>query len=200
MKRYGMVLDLKRCFGCLSCVIACKAENATPPQVFWAQVKEEEVGKYPAATRIFFPILCNHCNEPPCRDACPTGATTKRDDGIVMVDYDKCIGCKACIGACPYGARYFLDKERYYYPEGPTPFEKVGYKRHQVGTTTKCNFCTDRISEGKEPACVDACIAKARYFGDLNELESEVSKLIRERNGVQLHPEWETDPSLYYLY
>lgn len=200
MVRYGMVIDLKKCFGCQSCTIACKAENATPPGVFFGSVRDEEVGRYPSATRVFFPILCNHCDEAPCRDVCPTQATIKRDDGIVMIDYDKCIGCKACIGACPYGARYYLEEIRSYYPQGKTPFEELGYKRYQAGTTVKCNFCVEKVDKGLEPACVETCLAKARHFGDLNDPESEVSMLIRERVGIQLHSEWGTDPSVYYLY
>jgi len=131
--RYGMVIDLKRCVGCYSCHIACKAENATPPGVFWARVLEKEQGEYPTATRIFLPVLCNHCKEPPCRDICPTGATTKRQDGIVYIDYDVCIGCRACMMACPYGI------PRY-------EWEAL------VPRIRKCTMCHERVAEGIQPA------------------------------------------------
>lgn len=199
MVRYGMLIDLKRCICCHSCTIACKAENFTPPGILWGRVREEESGVYPTPTRIFLPVLCNHCKEPPCRDICPTGATTKRDDGIVLIDYDKCIGCKACMAACPYGARYYMDKERYYYPAGPTPYELFGYSRYQIGVTQKCTFCSERIDKGLEPACVVTCPTNARIFGNLDDPKSNVSQIMKERLGIQLLAELGTDPSVFYI-
>lgn len=197
--RYGMTIDLERCFGCESCTIACKSEHGTPPIIFWRRVIEKEVGEYPNVMRVYLPIQCFHCKDPPCQAVCPVEAITKRDDGIVIVDYDKCVGCRCCAIACPYDACYFLDKIRSYYPEEFIPFEKVKYKQFREGTVTKCDFCVDRIEKGLEPACVQTCPADALRFGDLDDPESEVSRLIRERGGYQLRPELDTDPSVYYL-
>jgi Fe-S-cluster-containing dehydrogenase component len=197
--RYGMVIDLKRCIGCYGCQIICKSENATPPGVLWGRVVKRETGTYPNVRRTSMPLLCMHCKEPECEKACPSGATQKREDGIVYVDKDKCVGCRYCMMACPYNARYFMGKERSYFAEGPTPFEEVGYQRHVIGTVSKCDFCRDRVDNGLEPACVANCMCKARVFGDLDDPYSEVSRLIREKGGRQLLPELGTEPSVYYL-
>ncbi|MEE8448428.1 MAG: 4Fe-4S dicluster domain-containing protein [Thermodesulfobacteriota bacterium] len=167
------------------------------------------MGKYPAAKRIFLPVICNHCQDPPCRDVCPTGATEKNEEnGIVTVDYDKCIGCRACVAACPYEARWYLKEIRPYFPiseknpaPGFTPFEEWGYKKFQEGVVTKCTLCEERIQEDppREPACVETCPTTARYFGDLDDPTSEVSRLIIQRRGFQLRPEEGTDPSVYYI-
>ena len=199
MTRRVMVLDLKRCIGCQSCTVACKLENATPPGIFWARVLETETGKYPLAKRSFIPVICNHCQDPPCLRACPSGATTRREDGIVLVDQDICIGCKACIVACPYEARFLREDGRGYFSEELTPFEKVGYQKHQKGVVSKCNFCKDRVDKGLEPACVQTCPTIARIFGDLDDPDSEASRLIIERHAIQLHPEEGTNPSVYYI-
>ena len=200
MARYGMVIDLSRCIGCYACVIACKAENGTPPEVWWSKVLTSEVGKYPSARIVYTPLLCMHCQNAPCVDVCPTGATYKRANGIVAVDYNKCMGCRYCEIACPYGARTLLEEIKPYYPEfGFTPYEEMMYKKHQKGVVEKCNFCMERVDQGKEPACVQTCAANARVFGDLDDPNSEVSKLIAQRHGYQLLPELGTEPSVYYL-
>lgn len=212
--RYGMAIDLKKCIGCYSCVIACKVENGTQPGVFWARVIQREEGKYPTVRQVFLPMLCFHCVEAPCEEVCPTGATIKREDGIVYVDNTKCVGCRYCIMACPFDNRYFIDKMRTYFPGHTTPYEesKIEQFEHQRGVTQKCDFCMHRIDEGLRrglkvgvdrdatPACVNACITNARYFGDLNDPNSEVSQLIAQRKGQQLHWELGTDPSVYYLW
>jgi len=199
--RYGMVIDLKRCVGCNACAMACKVENFTPPGVFFTRVLTKEYGDYPATRKEFWPILCNNCSEPMCVKACPTGATVQREDGIVEIDYDKCVGCRYCMMACPYRVRFFFSRRQPYFDNGPTPYEILGeeYKDYQTGTVMKCDFCLHRVEQGLEPACVRTCIAKARYFGDLNDPESEVSRLIRSRGGEQLLREKGTDPSVYYL-
>lgn len=197
--RYGMAVDLKRCIGCTGCSVVCKAENATPPGVLWLRVVKQESGTYPQVRRFSMPIQCMHCDEPPCLEVCPTGATFKHPNGIVDINADKCVGCRYCMMACPYDQRFFNDGESCYFEEGPTPYEEVGYRRHQEGVVSKCNFCLPRLNQGLEPACVANCMTKARTFGDLDDPNSEVSKLIRDRGGYQLYPELGTSPAVHYL-
>ena len=188
MVRWGMVIDLKRCTACHSCSIACKAEHHTPPGVFWAKVVRMESGKYPSVTRQALPLLCMNCKEPECEKVCPTGATKKRPDGIVIVDSKQCVGCRYCAVACPYGARYFVNEWKDYFTGDRKP--SSAYAEHQKkkwleesdrGVVSKCNFCVDRVEKGRKPACVDACPCEARTFGDLDDPESEVSQLIKKR-------------------
>lgn len=198
--RYGMVIDLKKCLGCYGCQISCKAENGTPPGILYARVQKQEIGEFPNVRRLSLPLLCMHCSNPPCEEVCPSGATTRRPDGIVDIDKNACVGCRACMLACPYEARFFNAKLREYYPgQGLTPYEELLYKEHPTGVVEKCNFCLPRVQRGLEPSCVASCQAHARYFGDLDDPNSEVSKLIRDRAGYQLHSELGTDPSVYYL-
>ena len=118
MARFGMVIDLKRCYGCYACLMACKVSNNTPRGVFWSRVLKGESGEYPNVVRQALPVLCNHCEEPDCVSVCPTGATYKREDGVVVVDIEKCVGCKYCLVACPHGARYTVEEWESYFPEG----------------------------------------------------------------------------------
>lgn len=211
--RYGMVIDLSRCAGCCGCMLACKLEHGTPPEMSWVRVLVKEFGQYPAVGKVLMPVQCNHCKDAACVKVCPTGATTRRPDGIVYVDYDKCAGCRYCMMACPYGARYYNAKITGYFPgHGLTPFEEIAYRQLQVGVVMKCNFCLEKIEEGIKkglkpgvdraatPSCVNNCMTKARYFGDLDDPDSEVSQLIRAQRGTQLHPEFGTDPSIYYIH
>ncbi len=200
--RHGMLIDLQRCIGCYSCVVACKEENCTPPGVFWAKVLQKEEGQYPTVRKTFLPVLCYHCQEPPCRDICPTGATIKdEDNGIIYIDYDVCIGCRACAMACPYQNRHYWGKPKdtMYFPGVAHAYEQAGLQKYQRATSSKCDFCQARLEKGLQPACVVACITGARTFGDLDDPDSEVSRLTRERNGYQIMPELGTDPSVYYL-
>jgi len=131
---------------------------------------------------------------------CPTGASNQREDGIVAIDQDKCIGCRYCIIACPYNMRTFVQDIKPYYPgKGLTPYEKVRFAEQQVGVVVKCDFCADRLQESKEPSCVQTCPAKARIFGDLDDMNSEVSRSLARRNSYQLLPALGTEPSVYYL-
>lgn len=212
---WGMVIDLKRCIGCWACTIACKQEHYLPSGILWNRVIISETGKYPNARKEILPVLCNHCQEAACVKVCPTKATSKRDDGIVIVDYDKCMGCRYCMIACPYQQRTFNNGYREYFPgQGFTDLELLGQDIYplQKGTVVKCNFCVERITAGlakglqpgkdraATPACVNACVPKARVFGDLDDPDSEVSRLIKEKRAQQLHPEYGTQPSIYYVY
>lgn len=199
--RLGMVIDLKRCIGCYGCQVSCKAENGTRPGTTYARLLKKEWGTYPDVKRLSIPVLCNHCSEPPCVDVCPTGASQKQDsDGIVFVDGDVCVGCRACVMACPYGARYYQDAEHNYFDgEGPNEYEAARYESHARGVVEKCDFCRHRLKEGLEPACVANCMSKARIFGDLDDPDSEVSRLVRDEGGMQLNPEEGTNPNVFYL-
>ncbi len=215
MTRWGMVIDMKRCIGCYACVLGCKAEHFLPPNIFWNRVLIGETGKYPAVSKIIYSIRCNHCQEPKCVDVCPTGATQQREDGIVWVDEDACVGCRYCMIACPYQARSFYeDGDAEYFPgQGLTEHEKMGKTLypHEIGVVQKCIFCKERIDEGlakglkpgvdrdASPACMIICPTKAIQFGDLDDPYSEVNRLIKERKGVPFHEEFDTQPSIYYL-
>ena len=198
--RYGMVIDLKRCVGCYGCQLSCKAEHGTPPGVFFARVLKRECGSFPNTQVIFLPTLCFHCSDAPCVDVCPTGASHYREGGIVDVDKDTCVGCRACMQACPYDARYYNQEQRPYFPDQDlTPFEEEHYSEDNRNVVMKCNFCIDRVQEGLDPACVSNCPADARIFGDLDDPECKASRLIQERGGEQLQPELGTKPNVYYL-
>lgn len=203
--RLGMVIDLKRCYGCFACVTACKTENYTPPGVFWARVLKGETGEFPNTVRQALPVLCFQCEDPSCKTVCPTGATYQDPDGVVRVDKNKCIGCNYCKMACPYGARYMVEKWESYFPEGLPLSEYEEYSKERwieksgLGVSTKCDFCVERREKGLEPACVVACPAKARIFGDLDDPDSEPSKLIRSHRGYVLNPEHGNKPKVYYL-
>lgn len=205
MARYGMVIDLKRCYGCYACSMSCKVKNHTPPGVFWARVLKGEEGTFPNTIRQALPVLCMQCDDPSCVEVCPTGATFMQEDGIVVVNKDTCMGCKSCLMACPYGARYSVESWESYFPDGLPLSEYEEFAKQQweensgCGVATKCDFCEDRIGSGKGPACVEACPANARTFGDLDDVDSEVSILIRRHRGQQLNPELGNNPKVYYL-
>lgn len=200
--RYGMMIDLDRCIACGACAMACKMEHATPAGTYWCNVHRKEVGEYPTAEMRFLPTACMHCDNPECVNVCPTNASYKREDGIVLVDADKCIGCRACINACSYNARHynFTDPEKssYYETGEQTPFEKAKMSEHQLGKTEKCVLCVDRVTKGREPACVETCITKARVFGDLDDPKGKLAKAIREKKAKPLYPHLGSKPSVRY--
>jgi len=194
-----MVIDLRRCIGCDTCTMACKAVNATWRGVLFSRVLKYETGKYPHSKLHFLPVTCMHCEEPLCEKVCPSGATRKSENGIVTIESEKCLGCRYCILACPYTVRYYADRTYSYYPQHQTGFEKDKQGKYKAGAVQKCEFCQERVESGLEPACVEACPTVARIFGDLDDPQSEVSRLIESRKGYVLNPEMNTKPSVYYL-
>ncbi len=209
--RWGMVIDLNRCVGCQTCTIACKHQNDTTPDVQWRRVLDVEQGTFPDVQRFFMVTGCQHCEEPPCVPVCPTGATYKRDDGIVAVDYDQCIGCGYCAVSCPYQARTIVKQQDWYYG-AETAQERAVAHPERIGVAQKCTFCSDRVEAGRArgltpgvdpdatPACSAACIASAISFGDWNDPASPVSRLAEGRSLLQLNAETGTDPQIKYLY
>lgn len=210
-RRWVMVIDTRKCIGCHACTVGCIAENHLPPGVVYRPVIDEEIGIYPNATRRFLPRPCMHCDNPPCVPVCPVGATWKRDDGIVTIDYNKCIGCRYCITACPYSARTFDFGENYsdgtpelqpYEKESSPEYNRSWNRAHEgspVGNARKCHFCIHRLDAGQLPACVTTCIGHATYFGDANDKSSLVSELARANNAVRLKEGLGTKPKVYYL-
>jgi phenylacetyl-CoA:acceptor oxidoreductase subunit 1 len=207
-----MVADLERCVGCQTCTAACRHANATSPAVQWRKVLDFEAGTYPQVSRTFVPVGCQHCADPPCMHVCPSTATRQRADGIVTIDYDICIGCAYCDVACPYQARFKVDAAGFAYGETALRNEIEREDPRRIGVAQKCNFCSDRIDFGiasgvvpgrdprATPACVNACIADALHFGDLDDPDSNVSRLLREQRHFRMHEELGTDPGFYYLY
>lgn len=204
-KRMVMVIDVKRCLGCHTCAVACKSGNYLPNKVWWNRIltvggkdMDTPEGVFPNLKMGFLPISCQHCENPACVKACPVGATYKREDGVVMQDYDRCIGCQYCIAACPYTeVRQFNVSEPEYYL--PITKDIIGASAQQKGTVSKCIFCFTRLDDGKVPNCMELCPGRARYFGDLNDPASEVAKLLQSRQYNQLLVEKGTKPSVYYL-
>lgn len=206
MAHYGMVIDTKRCVGCNACTTACKIANNVPEGIFWTRAltdggdaPDTPKGTFPNVQMRYITVGCQHCENPACVKACPVGATYKDPEtGIVRQDYDKCIGCRMCIAACPYtGVRSFNWQE----PAYPMDFAvgDADAPAHQKHTVEKCTFCYQRQARGEVPACMDLCPARARFWGDLDDPDSDVSKLLREREYMQLLPEMGTKPSTYYL-
>lgn len=216
-RRWGMVIDVRRCIGCHACTVACKAENKTPPGVSYNVVVEQEMGTYPTVGQSFLPKPCMQCAKPPCVEVCPVRpvkATNRRPDGVVDINYDLCIGCKLCIPACPYGSRAFDSGE--FYTDGTpqvqlyeqaTTFDygrewtrEKGKTLPPIGKTRKCHYCVHRLERGALPACVTTCIGQARYFGDLNDPQSLVAQLLNDPRAGVLKPELGTEPTTHYLF
>lgn len=177
-KHFVMVLDLRKCIGCQACTSVCKVENEVPDDQYRTFVTETEIGEFPDTRKAFLPQLCNHCDKPACVPVCPTGATFKREDGIVVVDNTICWGCGYCINACPYDKRYFNKRTK---------------------TADKCNFCAQRVDKGLLPACVETCIGGARVFGDINDKNSDVYKLLSNFSTTVLKKAEGTKPQVFYI-
>ena len=177
-KRYAMMVDTRLCVACKACVFACKAENRVPDNFARDWLMEEVRGEFPSLSAENRSERCNHCSNTPCVRACPTGASHINEGGTVQVSRNKCTGCKACIAACPYNARY----------------------AHPEGWVDKCTFCLHRVRRGEEPACVSICPTDTLHFGDLNDPNSSVSKLQRSRRWKVLFPETGAKPNVYFLY
>lgn len=223
-RRWIMVIDTRKCVGCHACTIACIAENHLPPGVVYRPVVMEEFGEFPNVQLRFTPRPCMQCDKPPCVPVCPVNATWKRPDGIVAIDYDKCIGCRYCIAACPYGARTSDFGEQYtegvaegspdgadaavFGPRAPwmdQPSHEYGKawvrKDHQspMGNARKCHFCLHRLEVGQLPQCTTTCIGRATFFGDSNDPDSLVTELITRNNVQTLLPHKGTEPRVFYI-
>ena len=178
MARLAMVIDTKKCVGCMDCIVACKTENEVPEGFNRDWIAEQAKGRFPNVHLEIRSERCNHCDNPPCVYCCPTGASHVEPDGkTVQVNPDRCIGCKACLAACPYGARFV----------------------HPDGYADKCTFCLHRVKEGKDPACVSVCPTHCMVFGDLDDPKSAVSQLLQSRKHHTLLPEAGTKPRVFYL-
>lgn len=208
--RWGMLIDMRKCReGCQKCVEACHQTHNVPDfghsrhEIQWIQ-KSPYSEVFPTAPQEFagqersntsIPSLCNHCAEPPCVRSCPTEAAFKRFDGIVALDYHRCIGCRSCMVSCPYGAVSFNWRE-------PRPALKAindSYPTREMGVVEKCNFCSERLLKGKLPACVEACPEKTLTFGNLNDPQSLIRQLLASNQTMQRKPELGTLPSVFYI-
>lgn len=216
--KFGYALDLSRCIGCRRCVYGCVEENnqSRDPQVHWIRVLEmdKERGidfahanayydaeEVPRPGHFYVPVACQQCENPPCVKSCPTGATWREEDGIVVVDYDWCIGCRCCLAACPYGARHFNWAE----PEIPAAdlnpdMHVLGNRTRAKGVVEKCTFCIQRVRKGRYPKCVEVCPVGARKFGDLYDPGSEIRYLLEHKRVFVLKAELNTRPRFFYFY
>jgi len=215
---FAYALDLSRCIGCRRCVYACVEENnqSRDPQVHWIRVFEMEKGKgvdfseadpyyappeVPEDGHFYVPVQCQQCRNAPCTKVCPTGATWTEPDGIVVVDYDWCIGCRYCMAACPYGARHFN------WGKPAIPTDALNTKTHVLGNrprpqgvVEKCTFCIQRTRDGRYPACAEACPVGARKFGNLLDPDSEIRYIIEHKRVLVLKEELNTLPKFFYFY
>jgi molybdopterin-containing oxidoreductase family iron-sulfur binding subunit len=215
---FAYALDLSRCIGCRRCVYACVEENnqSRDPQVQWIRVlqmdKESGVdfshadpyyqpSEVPQEGHFYVPVSCQQCRNPPCTKTCPTGATYTEPDGIVVVDYDWCIGCRCCMAACPYGARHFNWGEPTIPKGALNPHMHVlGNRPRPKGVVEKCTFCIQRARAGRYPACVEVCPVGARKFGNLLDPDSEIRYIIEHKRVLVLKEELQTMPKFFYFY
>ncbi len=218
---YGYGLDISRCIGCRRCVYACVEENnqSRDPEIQWIRVLEfereaatrgidmEDGNPYydhetvPAEDKFYLPMSCMHCEDSPCTNVCPTGATWSDPDGIVVIDYDWCIGCRYCMAACPYGARKFNWSEPNVPAKDINPdMHLLGNRPRSRGVVEKCSFCIQRVRKGRYPACLEACPVGARKFGNLLDPDSEIRYLLKHKRTFVLKSELKTNPKFFYFY
>jgi len=204
MTKLAIAINTARCIDCMTCANACKMQNNVPDGMLWNRVITENCdtingaeGVYPNLSRTFLPLACQHCENPACQKVCPTGATYKDEKGRVEIDYDKCIGCRMCMAACPYNARVFNWAE---------PVRSAGFSYGDVrvperprGVMEKCTLCKERTDDGDKPMCVACCPTRARVYGDLDDPNSEISRLKREGNVRILLEDKGTRPQVFYV-
>ena len=203
-----MVIDLSRCLGCWSCAVGCKLENDEPIGIWWNRIltqggpeMDTPAGTYPLVTQTYLPINCQHCDNAPCVKVCPVAALTKREDGIVFLDWSRCIGCRYCLVACPYGIPAFNWSAPVQAPDiSQFQIGNPAVPVRPVGVSEKCTFCFQRVDVGNlTPKCIEVCPAGARFFGDLEDPNSQVSQLIQTKPTIRLREELGTEPSVYYV-
>ncbi len=216
--QFAYALDISRCIGCRRCVYACVEENnqSRDPQIHWIRVMqmENEHGvsfehatayyepeEVPQEGHFYVPVACQQCRNPPCVKTCPTGATWVEPDGIVVIDYDWCIGCRCCMAACPYGARHFNWRESSVPAEEVNPrMHVLGNRPRHKGVVEKCTFCIQRVRTGRYPACVEVCPVGARKFGNLLDPDSEIRYIIEHKRVMVLKEDLNTMPKFFYFY